>query len=308
MSSGTSKICPIVLRVAGLILLITGIALTESRSGDWFFRSESFDPRFSSLLLALRLGAGAAGMALIIAGGALGRAIAARWRSLSEAGKLMVVTFLLVVTGSLVFALSVYFRENMVLLETITPYQARYKVLGFNFLIQMDQLRTADFLTAVFLIIAGTISYCMYSLHRLGVCGTPAPDKRVSPNMWLLFALGFYYLALDEFFGIHEFIGDNCPLFHIVKITHHPDDQVIALYFCAGLAIMIRYVRYLTRCKPALAMLVIGIVLHSMAVVADAFVDAFSIEEGLEMVTMIFYSSAIAQYALNEIVSNRKHP
>ena len=305
MATESRTPCPALLRIAGVVLLGAGIILTESRTGDWFFRSEIFNERFSSLLLLLRIAACLAGVLLIIAGGKLGRFIDRRWNGLSEPGKLVVVTIVLAAAGMIVFSASEYFRENIVLLETVTKYQARFKILGFSVLLQTDEMRTPDFLTAVFLAIAGTISYFMYSLYRLGSCREILEGGPKVRRMWLLFAMGFYYLAMDEYFGFHEAIGDNTPLLARVGITHHPDDLVICFYFLFALAIMTYFRRYLLRCRIAVGTLAIGIVLHALSVVADGFIDSFAIEEGLELTAIIFYTCAIAQYALAEILATR---
>jgi hypothetical protein len=306
MNADSGKICPIVLRIIGLLLLIAGAVLTESRTGDWFFRSETFPDRHSQLLLMVRIVSGIAGVLLLAGGGILGRRMNRGWRGLPESGKLVIITLFFALAGTLIYWASDYFRENMVLLETITKYKVRFKILGFSALVQTDQMRTADFLTSIFLAISGTISYCMYSLYRLKVCPNSLQGGTGTRRMWLLFSLGLYYLALDEYFSLHEFAGDNIAIFNMFTITRHPDDLVIGLYFLIACAIMIRFRRYLLRCAPALAMLCIGVILHLFAVISDAFVDYYEIEEGLELTAIIFYSSAIAQYALGEILSIKR--
>lgn len=292
----------VIFRLGAILLIAIGAAFTRPRVGDWFFRSEIFSEQYATLLMIMRLASAAAGLALLIFAGKLGGFISDWLRKLSEPGRLAVLTLALACTGFIIFASSVLLRNNMVMLKPITNYQAVFKVLGFDLIIQTDELRTSDFLTCFFFILAGTVSFVMFGLHRLGLMkhtDAKFPSTRI---MWLIFSLGYYFLAMDEYFGIHELIGDNIAFIDKIKLTHHPDDMIIGSYFIVALAVIIRFKDYLLGCKRAVAMLITGVLLHVTATGLDAFVNFYFLEEGFEMLAMAFYFSAMAQYALNEIL------
>ncbi|MBI4721288.1 MAG: hypothetical protein HY770_08745 [Chitinivibrionia bacterium] len=297
---------PIVLRVIGALSLATGLALTQDRAGDWFFRSETFSDRFAFLLLAVRLTAGFFGIVLLVWGGTLGRTLARRWSTLPEPGKLTVLTLALALCGIVLFAASQYFREQMIFLESITQYKTKVKILGFTAVIQTDEMRLADFLTCIYFAIAGSISYVMHSLHRLKLISANEEQGSSRRTMWLLFSLGFFFLVLDEYVSLHEFIGDNIPFFSRIGITSHPDDLMIILYFIGALGVMVWFRRYLLECKPARTLLLTGVAIHFLATISDGFIDFYFIEEAFEELAVVFYLGAMAQYALNEIVQSKR--
>jgi|GEM_PF-3099223 len=292
----------VIFRLSAILLIVIGAAFTRSHVGNWFFRSDTFSEQYATMLVIMRLASVAAGLALLIFAGRLGGSISARWRNMSEPGRLAVLTIALAFAGLIIFASSVFFRNNMVMLKPITNYQAVFKVLGFDLIIQTDEFRTSDFLTCFFFFMAGTVSFFMFGLHYLGLMkhtDTKFPSTRI---MWLIFSLGYCFLAMDEYFGIHELIGDNIAFIDKIKLTHHPDDMVIGSYFILALLVIIRFKDYLFGCKRAVAMLITGVLLHLAATGLDAFVNFSFLEEGFEMLGMAFYFSAMAQYALNEIL------
>jgi len=297
---------PLLLRALGLIFIIAGVALTQHRAGDWFFRSEEFAPRFAPVLIAFRIAAALAGLLLIALAGRIGNALSSKWRAMSEPSKLTFVILVLVLAGFTVYVLSVLFKQNMILIENISPYESKFKLLGFEINIVLDEMLTADFLTCFFFAMAGTVSVSMYTLHRLGIVGKSEDGKDATRTMWLIFSIAFYYLAMDEFFGIHEFIGHNFPLIDRISFTHHPDDAVILSYFFVALIVLIRYRKYLMSFKPGLTLLVIGVLFHGFSALADPFMNSTFLEEGCEAIGMIFYFGAMSQYALNEILSIRR--
>jgi len=305
MPSEKTKL-PFLLRAIGLALIIIGAVLTQHRAGDWFFRSEEFEPRFAPLLVALRIGAALAGFFIFALAGRRGRAVSARWTTMSEPSKLTLVTFVLVLAGFTVYVLSVLLKQNMVFIESISPYESKFKLLGFEINIVLDEMLTADFITCFFFAMAGTVSVSMYTLHRLGIAKGSEEGKDATRTMWLIFSAAFYYLALDEFFGIHEFIGHNFPLIDRISFTQHPDDAVILSYFFVAMVVLIRYRKYLMSFKPGLTLLVIGIFFHGVSALADPFLNSTFLEEGCEAIGMIFYFGAMSQYALNEILAIRR--
>lgn len=105
--------------------------------------------------------------------------------------------------------------------------------IGWSF----RERRPMTIMSALMLVLVGLISKNIFSIRK--------PITKDS-KLWFLLYIGFIYLALDDFIGIHEAIDHQiCNIFGWDK--HGPadkiDDLIIALYGVCGVGILLRYWR-----------------------------------------------------------------
>jgi len=284
------RIWAVLLRVLGVGVMILAVILNVDRAGDWFFRSETFPDRLSPVLLALRIALGASGIFLLIFGSALANRVNISWNRLKDIQKITVQIAIVAMFVAFIHSLSVYFRENLLLIGEIARHRYMYKMLGFEVMIQDNPLMTSDFFTCIFLSMAAILSYMIHFFNRLSA-DLEQDDSHPSPGIvWILLALGFCFAAFDEYFGIHEFVGDN--------IIKQRDDVVMMLYSIAAAAVLIRYIRYFLSFKPGFAMFFLGTFFQAAAVLLDKFAVSAFFEEGFEALGAVFYLGGTALYLL----------
>lgn len=84
-----------------------------------------------------------------------------------------------------------------------------------------------------------------------------------------LAALGFGYLAMDEFIAVHETIGHNLPFLADLPGVHHPDDVIIALYLIPAVLFVVYFRDVLAGSARSRAFFAAAIALFGAASVAD---------------------------------------
>ena len=104
--------------------------------------------------------------------------------------------------------------------------------------------------------------------RRLG-----APGFTGQARIWLIFAVGFFFLALDEGLSIHEEIDFYIHwLFAIAEtgLTDRIDDFIILLYGISGLLVLYFHRQELRSISDQTALFVVGFVFFFLMVAADA--------------------------------------
>lgn len=91
-------------------------------------------------------------------------------------------------------------------------------------------------------------------------------------NFWLFSAAGFFYLALDEFFIIHEGIGDAVRrLVGNETRGYHFDDWILALFGAVGAALIIRYRKQVLQYGNFVFMFLVASLFFACMVFSDYF-------------------------------------
>lgn len=292
----------ILLRVLGLGALVFGLILTKDRAGDWFFRSETFSERYAPALAALRILLVGAGLGFLVLGGRVARAAKTLWDPLSPQAKISAVVLSLFAFCFILFYFTIWAKENAIYLGEAAPFRPKYKIFGFEAIMSTNEFRTADFISCIFFAMSFSLSFLMATMHRFGILRDR--EERGRATMWLLFGAGFFFLVLDEFYGIHEFIGNN--FLSKNTLTHNPDDAIIILYFLIAMAIIFRFRRYFLANKAGLVCFAIGASFHAVGVLIDAFFNSYFWEEGSEAMAGVFYFGALLQYAVGEFLTGRE--
>jgi hypothetical protein len=289
---------PLALRAKGAIAILLALVLTPHRAGDWLFRSDTFDPAYGKALWVLRILLGVGGIALLVFGGKVGRWTVDRWNRSTAAARIGWLTFGLLLLSIGIFAFSRWSQENMIHLGQVEPYKERYKLLGFEVVLATNEFHTPDFISCIFFAMSAALGLSM-SLWRPK--GTGLRDR--TNRFWNLVAVGFGFLLLDEFYGLHEFIGNNWLVKLGERFTHNPDDLVIMAYFVVALIVLIRYRSVFSSRRAAWVTFLLGAVFHGTAVLVDAFGNSYVIEEGGEAVASVLYFGALLQVASAEVQS-----
>jgi len=296
-SKKSLKLYAILLRLLGLTALLLAAVLNRDRAGDWFFRSGIFTESFAPALTALRVALAVLGASLLALAPLFGNRFQSWWSRLTvfQRTSLQVAVMVMIVTA--IYALSVYFRENLILLEQISRHRTRYRMLGFDVVLQDNPLLTADFFTCIFLGMAAILSYTIHSLRRLDIISENGNRRHHPGFIWLILAAGFFFAATDEYFGIHEFIGDN--------IIKRCDSVVMIAYAVLAVVVLSRYVRYLASFKPGMYMFGLGVSAQIAAMVLDRIAVSAFMEEGLEMLGSVFYMGGTALYLAWEVLLSK---
>ena len=125
-----------------------------------------------------------------------------------------------------------------------------------------------DIIVSVVLLYAAYKGYRSWKLLR----GTGRP----SANYWRLAALGLVYLALDEFFGIHEAIGRTISWAGVPSPWHteHWDDVILIGYVGLAGAISLWYLAELRRTRRVFGLLLLGFAITALAVLLDNLIQS----------------------------------
>ena len=122
------------------------------------------------------------------------------------------------------------------------------------------------------LLVVGLVAYANYALiGLLKRAGAGAPTDR--RWIWLVFALGFVFLGIDERFEVHEALRDNVliPADLFVGLAWaRPGDIVLHLYLGIGLILTGFLISELRRAPRALTLFLAAIGLSGIVVVIDA--------------------------------------
>ena len=132
----------------------------------------------------------------------------------------------------------------------------------------MPAFIVVDIIVSVVLLYAAYKGYRSWKLLR----GTGRP----SANYWRLAALGLVYLALDEFFGIHEAIGRTISWAGVPSPWHteHWDDVILIGYVGLAGAISLWYLAELRRTPRVFGLLLLGFAITALAVLLDNLIQS----------------------------------
>jgi hypothetical protein len=153
-----------------------------------------------------------------------------------------------------------------------------------------------DYLNSTLLLLSGlTAFFLLGALAVLRGPGAPGLPRRESV-FWRLLGVGFVYLALDEIFMFHEFIGAN---------LHFDDGRIVLGYLVLMGITGLLFRRKFLSIRAAFACLLIGAFLQALGGVADRFhfwEGGFTPEEVAETSASGFYLLAVLQYACRDLI------
>lgn len=186
---------------------------------------------------------------------------------------------------SRVFVSHAQFWDNYV-------YFGRYPVR-----LPTEPFTLGDYLNSTLLLISGLTSlFLLGALSALSGPGTP-PLPRRERIFWSLLGVGFIYLALDEIFMFHEFIGANLRF----------DDGRIVLGYLLLMGVMgLLFLKKFFGVRAAFACLIVGAMFQGLGGIADRFhfwEGGFTPEEVAETSASGLYLLAVLQYAYRDLVT-----
>ncbi len=143
-------------------------------------------------------------------------------------------------------------------------------------------------LKAAQLLLAGVAGYYIYTrFWRL-----PQAGQRVdAPGsfFWIISGAGLIWLGIDDYFGIHERVGDviENDLGVTVPLLNNPDDVILLGYGIIGLTVIAIWLGELMRSRAAFPLLATGIGFLIISQAIDFFAPEGSVLGGVENPTNI---------------------
>jgi hypothetical protein len=128
------------------------------------------------------------------------------------------------------------------------------------------------FVTVVSVLQLLVIAWLAYRIWQIRRVPGERPWWKSPTSIWLLMAVGFVFLGVDEFIGIHESIDKRIhKLFHLRETgwTDRIDDMLVALYGLVGIGTIFAYRRELVQYKKVIPYLVTGFFMFFVMVVLD---------------------------------------
>lgn len=132
--------------------------------------------------------------------------------------------------------------------------------------------RLMTWLSFVQIIMAGCLAHQLYLIRRAG----PRFDWKEQASVWRLAAIGFFFLALDEMFRIHQAIdryGHRLLGLEITDLSDRADDLLVGLYGVIGIAVLLYYRREFFRFRRSFGWFGAGFVTFFLMVTLDVVVN-----------------------------------
>ncbi len=126
--------------------------------------------------------------------------------------------------------------------------------------------------SSVQLLLVGLAAYFNHQVAGLSQSLNPAETGK-SYWIWLVFALGFVFLSLDERFEIHQNLREEVlmPLNILVDIPYvRPADVLLFVYMAIGLGFTVFLVRELRRRTLAFVLFIVALALIMASAVMDS--------------------------------------
>lgn len=99
-----------------------------------------------------------------------------------------------------------------------------------------------------------------------------SPKKATASSLWLVIAFGFFFLAADELFQIHENLDVLIhQLLHLQEtaVTDRIDDLLVGLYGVVGLVVLIAHPIAFGQYKQSFPYFILGFILFFTMVILD---------------------------------------
>ena len=132
------------------------------------------------------------------------------------------------------------------------------------------------FISSLLLVLIGIVAFLNY---HLGTAVSGGWREARGLFIWIVFALGFVFLAIDERFEVHEFVRDEMLRPGGIGTGMswvRPGDIVLFVYFAVGAALTLFLWRELRRARRAPWLFGAALALAGFIVVVDALPDAYT--------------------------------
>ncbi len=209
-----------------------------------------------------------------------------------------------VLASSVVYILLTFIATRI---EYISPHPERPQALyyasffGYELLVPTIRFTREDAFTAFFMLMSGMVAFGMFLFLSLN--DYKAFRSKLPGELWGMMSFGFSFLAADELFELHRFLGRNLPFLKEVNIHSEPGYAIFVVYVLLALAVLYAYRSDLLRNKFASRALFAGIGFQILAVALDAYGKFWRREEALEIAGAALWLVAVVYYAYDEIVS-----
>ncbi len=99
--------------------------------------------------------------------------------------------------------------------------------------------------------------------------------------MFMTMFVGMIYLAIDEFFGVHESIGHNMQFLANLPFIERPDDVIVMSYLFPVVLFFLYFRKELLVCRAAIPPLACVVIFFLLSAISDMF--TFQFEEIFEL-------------------------
>lgn len=201
------------------------------------------------------------------------------WRKVAALG---------LVIGSLVWleGLSWFLKRFLTLHGPLGEFVMAADWLGFPLRMPREEFTSQDLFTVLLLMMsAGTLARSWYAHYYEGF------QPRLPAPLLGFMALGFGYLAMDEFFMIHELLGSNLSFLKGIPFVKQPDDLIIMGYLAFAGLVLLPYLSRLGKDRLSRWILFLALGTQALAAIADNFFPRvlWRIEESAEILAAGFY-------------------
>ncbi len=173
-----------------------------------------------------------------------------------------------------------------------------YKNTGVN------HFGEGGFITILSVLQLLVISSLSCNIFRIRKAANQQSLWKDSSAVWAIIALGFIFLAADDFFMIHETV--DRLIHHVFNIqetgfTDRIDDVLVGLYGLAGVAVLMTYHKELKNFREAFPFFIIGFVFLFTMVLFDVLTnrkDILSVFFGHDYASIIYVWLFLAEDSL----------
>ncbi|MEK7671993.1 MAG: hypothetical protein AAB344_07225, partial [Bacteroidota bacterium] len=140
-------------------------------------------------------------------------------------------------------------------IEYISPHPERPQALyyasffGYELLVPTIRFTREDAFTAFFMLMSGIVAFGMFLFLSLN--DYKAFRSKLPGELWGMMSFGFSFLAADELFELHRFLGRNLPFLKEANIHSEPGYAIFVVYVLLALAVLYAYRSDLLRNKFA---------------------------------------------------------
>jgi hypothetical protein len=142
---------------------------------------------------------------------------------------------------------------NLLLVSIVLFFSIRDGVARNDPMFRFNEHQTITFLSALMLGLTSAVSFFLYLLHKKVV--------PVSKNalFWLLSAMGFFYLCMDEYFMAHEGMDEMVGSWFGLDIHHlNLDGAVIGFFGLVALGVCVYFRKVIQEYRLIIPFFILG--------------------------------------------------
>ncbi len=135
-----------------------------------------------------------------------------------------------------------------------------------------SELGLISSLDAAQLLVAGLLGLFTFRLFWQRASRPPSPDEAAGILLWGLLGAGLLVFAADDFFSVHERVGNwAIGSDRTILLTNNADDLITLSYGAAGLMVLAVFRHELFAMRASSSLLLVGVGLSGVMLATDSF-------------------------------------